>query len=89
MWLLEIANCSCGSHPMVIRAAFDNLNSATSSSLILTFPGTTLQFSALFFLKHPNRSSHRGTVETNLTRNHEVVGLIAGLAQWVKDLALL
>ena len=25
---------------------------------------------------------------TNLTRNHEVVGLIRGLAQWVKDLAL-
>ena len=26
---------------------------------------------------------------TNLTRKHEVVGLIPGLAQWVKDLALL
>ena len=26
---------------------------------------------------------------TNLTRNHEVEGLIPGLAQWVKDLALL
>ena len=24
---------------------------------------------------------------TNLTRNHEVVGLIPGIAQWVKDLA--
>ena len=26
---------------------------------------------------------------TNPTRNHEVEGLIPGLAQWVKDLALL
>ena len=26
---------------------------------------------------------------TNLTRNHEVVGSIPGLDQWVKDLALL
>ena len=26
---------------------------------------------------------------TNLTRNHEVVGAIPGLAQWVKDLSLL
>ena len=30
-------------------------------------------------------SAHRGIVESNLTRNHEVVGSIHGLAHWVKD----
>ena len=35
------------------------------------------------------RSSRRGAAETNPTRNHEVVGLIPDLAQWVKDPALL
>ena len=31
------------------------------------------------------RSSHCGTVETNPTSNHEILGLIPGLAQSVKD----
>ena len=35
-----------------------------------------------------NGNSHHGAVETNLTRNCEVVGSIPGLAQWVEDLVL-
>ena len=33
-------------------------------------------------------SSHCGAVEMNPSSIHEYVGLIPGLAQWVKDLAL-
>ena len=42
----------------------------------------------LFFKSLKFRGSHRGTVEPNLTRNHEVAGSIPGLSQWVKDPAL-
>ena len=53
-----------------------------------------LYFSELPIKKKKNKkktitwSSHCGAAETNPTRNHDVSGSIAGLTQWVKDLAL-
>ena len=39
--------------------------------------------------RQKKKSSRHGTAESNLTRNHETVGSIAGLAQWVEDPVLL
>ena len=41
-------------------------------------------FFFFFFLNTIFWSSHRGAAEMNLTRIHEDVGLIPGLAQWLR-----
>ena len=48
----------------------------------------TLYINSISILKN-TRSSHCGAAEANLTRNHEVVGSIPELTQWVKDPVLL
>ena len=46
---------------------------------------TEYLYSTLKWFTH--RSSRCDAMKTNPTRNHEVVGSIPGLTQWVKDLA--
>ena len=42
---------------------------------------------SLLTIKENTRCFHCGTVETNLTSNHDNLGLIPGLAQLVRDSA--
>ena len=58
------------------------------SSLQLLLCSVRFSETSLHSFKTLPWSSCHGTVETNPTRNHEVLGLISGLTQWIKDLAL-
>ena len=54
------------------------------------YPHSPLRAKGFHHIKKANiGNSHRGSVVTNLTSIHEDMGSIPGLAQWVKDLALL
>ena len=47
-----------------------------------------LPYAAPVALKYKIGSFRSGAAETNLARNHEVLGSIPGLTQWIKDLVL-
>ena len=55
--------------------------------LYLELCGMHLHYLFKSKFKHIFWNSRLGTAETNPTRNHEVLGSIPGLFQWVKDLA--
>ena len=67
--------------------------SATKAELSTASPQVCISSTSLASKKHwieniTEWSSCHGAAETNPTRNHEVVGSIPGLFQWVKDLAV-
>ena len=71
---LRIWSCHCS-----------RLGGCCEKSLIPS-PGTSMCSQALPEIKNKKLgSSCPGAAEGNLTRNHKVVDLIPGLAQWIKD----
>ena len=58
-------------------------------TLLKVFTDRSLEVHVKTFIQKNQRSSRCGAVETNPTRNHEVVGAIPGLTQWVKEPAWL
>ena len=56
---------------------------------VLLYVTFAFEQSIIYSFKTVIRSTHPGTVETSLTRNHEVAGSIPGLIHQVRDLALL
>ena len=67
----------------------EKLGKGHTGSLWILPPASTMSPLHKFNLKLHETSSCHGSVETNLTKNHEVEGSIPGLAQWVKDPVLL
>ena len=62
--------------------------SSHPGSLHISEQLTGLQCCQMQLLQRCIRSSHRGAAEMDLTSSHEDTGLIPGLIQWVRDLAL-
>ena len=68
------------------RNRFATLNRHGTWSLTL---GVIWKQVEMYILKSVNSCSHCGLVAMNPTSIHDDMGLIPGITQWVKDLALL
>ena len=79
--------CNWFNHPLILTLKYFVILFQPEAYIPLSFSSLSQLYDVTIKNKNTG-SSHCGTVEMNLTSDHEVAGSIPGLAQWIKDLAL-